>query len=345
MKLFAGPDMPSSRRFQTQNAGAGKRGMTPSVYPTDGILLIDKPTGLSSAEVVRRIKAWVRPERVGHVGTLDPLASGLLPVVIGEATKLAPFLETADKEYHGIIQLGLETDTLDSEGQVTARAPVPALDSPTLARVEGMFSGEVTQTVPIFSAVKRQGQPLYKLARRGLTITPPARTVTIRSLRLQAVAEDRLSFVLVCSKGTYARALARDIGRALGSVALLAELKRTCSAGFSLDQSCALDDALATLKCRFGHDSRDDFGLLIAMRDALADLQQVSVDATTARRLRNGDASVLELPQALETVEPRPVKVLLGGDLIAIAELRSGRSRLLRVFRPKPGDLYSSESV
>jgi tRNA pseudouridine55 synthase len=307
----------------------------------DGILLIDKPKGVSSAEVVRRIKARIKPVRVGHLGTLDPFASGLLPIVIGEATKLAPFLETADKEYRGIIQLGVETDTLDSEGQVTARATVPLLDASTLTQVEAAFSGEISQAIPVFSAVKHRGQRLYRLARKGFTVTPPQRKVAIYLLRLHLLSEDKLSFVLVCSKGTYVRALARDIGRALGSVGFLAELRRFRTAGFSLDQSCELDEVLTQLERHSGAHTHTNFRGLISLRDALAGLAEVSVDVTTASRVLNGDASALKL-NCMRNAKPGPVKILFGPNLIAIAELCNGGNRLLRVFRPRPGSLYSS---
>jgi tRNA pseudouridine55 synthase len=337
--------MRSFRRFEAPRGDTSGRGATQPGPPLSGILLIDKPTGLTSAEVVRQIKALVRPQRVGHVGTLDPLASGLLPVVIGEATKLAPFLEIADKEYHGIIQLGVETDTLDSEGRVTARAPLPILDSQTLAEVEGIFSGTITQTVPIFSAVKCAGQPLYKLARKQCSVVPPVRTVTIKSLHLERVAEDRLAFVLVCSKGTYARALARDIGRKLGSAAFLAQLRRTRSGGFSLEHSCSLSDALAWLKHRSNARDYADRSLLVQMREALTGMEELPVDAIAAQRLRNGDASALDPYQPRDSAQPRMVKVLFGQDLVAIAEVRWGRARLLRVFRPTAGDLYCNGDV
>jgi tRNA pseudouridine55 synthase len=299
----------------------------------DGILLIDKPTGPSSAEIVRRVKPYVRPCRVGHLGTLDPFASGLLPIVIGEATKLAPFLEDADKEYEGVIQLGVETDTLDSHGEVTARAPVPSVDSAALARVATTFAGEIAQTVPVFSAVKRDGQPLYKLARKGIAVAPPTRKVTIHSLRLEWVEDSKVRFVLVCSKGTYVRALARDIGRELGSVAFLAKLRRIRTAGFSIQESFSLDEALARLEEARGHLARHGFDLLVSMRRALAGLEEICVGSATASRVLKGDASALGLAPAKGNAAPVLAKVVFAGRLIALAQLGENSSKLLRVFR------------
>src|SRR5215469_9106307 len=128
----------------------------------DTIVLVDKPAGLTSAEVVRRVKALVKPARVGHLGTLDPFATGLLPIMIGEATKLAPFLEGGDKCYHGAIALGAETTTLDREGEVTRTAPVPSISDDRLAQVARRFTGSIEQVPPVFSAIKRGGVPLYR---------------------------------------------------------------------------------------------------------------------------------------------------------------------------------------
>ena len=194
-------------------------------------LIVDKPAGITSAEVVRQIKARVRPARVGHLGTLDPFATGLLPILIGEATKLAPFLQDGEKEYEGVIRLGVETDTLDRTGAETERAEVPALTSEMLAEAAARFTGTIVQQPPIYSAIKRGGVPLYKLARRGKEVEPPPpREVEISRLQLDAPLDTKdatsIHFVAICSTGTYMRSLARDIGVALGTVAHLAELRR-----------------------------------------------------------------------------------------------------------------------
>src|SRR5690242_6312733 len=141
----------------------------------NGIILLDKPAGPTSAEIVRRLKARLgRRTRVGHLGTLDPFATGVLPILVGEATKLAPFLQEGTREYAGLITLGSETDTLDCTGQISRSAPLPNLDTVDLAAIADRFTGTIEQIPPIFSAIKRAGVPLYKLARRGVEVEPPA---------------------------------------------------------------------------------------------------------------------------------------------------------------------------
>ena len=182
----------------------------------------------TSAEVVRQVKHRVKPARVGHLGTLDPFATGVLPILVGEGTKLAPFLHEGEKHYEGLIALGTETDTLDRTGEVVRTAPVPEIGLEQLAAIAARFTGTVTQTPPIFSAIKRGGVPLYKLARRGDDVAPPPpRDVQIERLELAAEGPGAIRFSLVCSPGTYIRSLARDIGIALESAAHLSALRRT----------------------------------------------------------------------------------------------------------------------
>src|SRR5690348_3972653 len=168
------------RRFAADREASPRRDLRPASVSAivarvamDGILLIDKPGGITSAEVVRRIKARVRPSRVGHLGTLDPFATGLLPILVGEGTKLAPFLQDGEKQYEGTIALGVETDTLDPTGLAVRTADVPAITPAMLAETAARFTGRIVQQPPIFSAIKRGGVPLYKLARRGDEVEPP----------------------------------------------------------------------------------------------------------------------------------------------------------------------------
>lgn len=290
----------------------------------DGILLIDKPAGLTSAEADRRVRRWLKPARVGHLGTLDPLATGLLPLVVGEATKLAPFLADAEKEYEGVIRLGVETDTLDSAGRVVREAPVPALDTVLLAELAARFSGTIEQTPPVYSAIKRAGVPLYKLARRGAPVAPPSpRLVEVRNLELEPGDADEVRFRMVCSAGTYLRAFARDIGVALGSAAHLAKLRRLRSGGLSVEQAKALSDVLAELE----GGGRVE---LLGMREALSHLAEAQVEERLGCRLRNGDFSALDgrVPAGALLF-----KVVCGESLLAVAEATSNATaRLVRVF-------------
>src|SRR5579872_652884 len=282
----------------------------------DGIIIIDKPSGITSAEVVRRIKAKVKPARVGHLGTLDPFATGVLPIMVGEATKLAPMLEGGEKVYEGIIKLGIETDTLDRDGNVIREAPIPSIDAARLDEVARQFTGKIDQVPPIFSAIKREGVRMYKLARKGNPEDiepPPIRSVEIKQLSLIRANTDydELRFVATCSPGTYARSLARDIGVALGTVAHLKELRRTRSGHFTLADAIGLDDALA---------GASESRRLIGLRDALPDLAELNVDDDAEKLLRNGDPRALEgrIPAGTEMF-----KVIHAGNLIAVAKATS----------------------
>jgi tRNA pseudouridine55 synthase len=288
----------------------------------DGIILIDKPSGITSAEVVRRIKARVKPSRVGHLGTLDPFATGVLPIMVGEATKLAPMLEGGEKVYAGVIKLGVETDTLDRDGKVVREAPVPALDADRLAAVAKQFTGKIDQVPPVFSAIKRDGVRMYKLARKGNPEElepPPIRSIEIKSLALELISADEIRFVATCSPGTYARALARDIGIALNTVAHLKELRRTKSGHFAIADAVALANVLA-----------EQSTSLIGLRDALPDLAELNVDDEAEKLLRNGDPRALEgrVPAGTEMF-----KVIHADQLIAVAKATSRVTAIIvRVF-------------
>ncbi|HZO83342.1 MAG TPA: tRNA pseudouridine(55) synthase TruB [Candidatus Binataceae bacterium] len=291
----------------------------------DGVLLVDKPAGIGSAEVVRKIKAHLRPARVGHLGTLDPFATGLLPILVGEATKLAPFLQDAEKEYAGVIRLGVETDTLDPTGGVVRDAEIPVLDPAPLAEVTARFTGKIVQQPPVFSAIKRAGVPLYKLARRGVKVEPPPpREVEISRLEIAPLAPAALRFVAVCSTGTYMRALARDVGLALGTVAHLAELRRIRSGCLGLERARPLDEVLAALAEGRGSE------LLIGLSEALATMPEAQAGPVEERMLRNGDSRALD---GLAPAGTRLFKVVSRGRLIAVAEATSRvTARVLRVF-------------
>jgi tRNA pseudouridine55 synthase len=291
----------------------------------DGIILIDKPSGITSAEVVRRIKARVKPARVGHLGTLDPFATGVLPIMVGEATKLAPMLEGGEKVYQGVIKLGVETDTLDRDGKVVREAPLPAIDVDRLAEVAKQFTGKIDQVPPVFSAIKRDGVRMYKLARKGNPEElepPPVRTVEIKQLALECASPGEIRFVATCSPGTYARALARDIGIALGTVAHLKDLRRTRSGHFAIADAISLDDALNI--------AADESSRLIGLRDALPDLAELNVDDEAEKLLRNGDPRALEgrVPAGTEMF-----KVIHAGHLVAVAKATSRvTATIVRVF-------------
>ena len=207
-----------------------------------GVLIIDKPAGMSSAQVVGRVKRLLTAKKVGHAGTLDPFATGVLVCLINQATRLAQFLLAGTKLYEAELCLGADTDTQDFTGQVIKRRPVPALTDSDINRVFNQFVGWLEQMPPVYSALKHKGVALYKLARRGQVVQKPARRVRVDRLQINDVALPKISFVVGCSAGTYIRTLCADIGQALGCGGHLSALRRTRSSGFDIDEAISLED-------------------------------------------------------------------------------------------------------
>lgn len=293
--------------------------------PLHGILLIDKPEGMTSAAVVRTVKKTLAADRVGHLGTLDPFASGLLPICLGEGTKIAQFLMVERKAYKGTIRLGSETDTYDLTGTVTRTAPVPALSPETLQELVHRFSGESWQTPPMYSALKHQGTPLYKLARQGVEIEREPRKIVIEQFVLDAIANDLLQFSLVCSKGTYIRTLALDIGQALGCGAHLATLRRTRFGPFDIAQAIPLDQCAPLF-------TRGALPIL-SLTTALQEYPAVNITPEVETLVRQGRQGVLSqvLGQPNNLNEPTQL-VGPNGTLVAMVQHRDGQWQLLRVF-------------
>ena len=208
----------------------------------DGILIIDKPQGWTSMDVCAKLRGIFHEKKVGHAGTLDPMATGVLPVFLGKATKAVSFAETGEKTYEAVLQLGTVTDTQDTSGTVLEQKPVHV----TRAEVEAVlsrFRGEILQLPPMYSAIKINGQKLYDIARRGGTAERKERPVTIYDLTLsEQLAPDRYALRVTCSKGTYIRTLCHDIGAALACGGCMAELRRTMAAGFSIAEAVTLDE-------------------------------------------------------------------------------------------------------
>jgi tRNA pseudouridine55 synthase len=246
----------------------------------DGALLLDKALGLSSNAALQQAKRLFGAAKAGHAGTLDPLASGLLVVLFGEATKFAGPLLDSDKEYLATLKLGEKTSTGDAEGEVLETRPVHVGDADIEAALR-RFRGPIDQLPPMHSALKRDGVPLYKLARRGQTVSRERRRVEIFELELVAYAPPRLDLRVRCSKGTYIRTLAEDIGEALGSGAHLASLRRTASGAFRLAEASTLE-ALASLTPE-GRRTR-----LLGLPRLLAGLPRAELDGPAEARLRSG---------------------------------------------------------
>lgn len=206
----------------------------------DGILNIDKPAGLTSHDVVNRVRRLLGLRRVGHAGTLDPLATGVLLVCTGRATRLVEYVTALPKSYRAVIELGKETSTYDAEGEVTATKMV-AVSRPELEQTLSQFQGTIDQMPPLYSAIKQGGQPLYKLARQGVAVVRQARPVTIYEIQILAWESPRVELVVNCSAGTYIRSLAHDLGQALGCGGYLAALRRLAVGPFTAEQAVTLD--------------------------------------------------------------------------------------------------------
>ena len=247
----------------------------------DGIFVIDKAAGMTSHDVVARVRRLLRQKRVGHAGTLDPLATGVLPVLVGQATRVAEYLSESGKAYQATVCFGVETDTYDAEGEVVAEQPV-ALTLPEIEAVLPEFLGEQMQVPPRYSAIKRAGQPLYKLARAGAEVTPEPRPVVISALRPVAWEPPELVLDVECGKGTYIRSLAHDLGARLGTGAHLAALRRTRSGPFTLDEAVTLERLDAALVDNTWP------ALLYPPDTALLDHRAATLDAAQAVALRNG---------------------------------------------------------
>jgi tRNA pseudouridine55 synthase len=208
--------------------------------PVHGVLLLDKPLGLSSNDALQKAKWLLRAEKAGHTGTLDPLATGVLPLCFGAATKFSQLHLDADKTYEAVARLGVRTTTGDCEGEVVARCEVPEITPEHLEEVRRQFIGAITQVPPMHSALKKDGKALYEYARAGLQVERAARQVTVFELALSLLASDRLKIVAKVSKGTYIRTLGEDLGAALGCGAHLASLRRIATGPFQADQCITL---------------------------------------------------------------------------------------------------------
>lgn len=254
----------------------------------DGVLLLDKPLGLSSNAALQRARRLLRAEKAGHTGTLDPLATGLLPLCFGEATKFSHYLLDADKVYLAKLRLGETTATGDAEGPVLERRPVNCSEA-DLRAVLPRFTGEIEQLPPRHSALKHQGRAHYEYARLGIEVPRKPRRVTIHELLLDAWAPPEVSLEVKCSKGTYIRSLAEDLGQALGCGAHLAGLRRLATGGFDLARGCTLD-ALE------GMSEAERDGLLLPPEALVMTLPLLTLDASDSRSLQQGKSLRRDAP-------------------------------------------------
>jgi tRNA pseudouridine55 synthase len=284
----------------------------------DGILLLDKPRGLGSNAALQAAKRLYGAAKAGHAGTLDPLATGLLPLLFGEATKFSQLALDADKEYLARARLGTTTTTADAEGAVLERLPV-AVRRDAIAPALTQLRGDIEQVPPMYSALKHAGQPLYALARRGENVDRAARRVRIHELELLEFAGDAIELRIRCSKGTYIRTLVEDLGRALGCGAHLEALRRTAAGAFRVSEAVTLDQLQAATG-----EERDRW--LLPLASLLAGLPRINLDAPLAARFAQGQAIRREAPPVGRCSVYGDGGELLGvGDEGADGELRPRR--------------------
>ncbi|MCD6319429.1 MAG: tRNA pseudouridine(55) synthase TruB [Candidatus Desulfofervidaceae bacterium] len=292
-----------------------------------GILLIDKPAGITSFGVVRKIKKWLRVKKIGHGGTLDPLATGVLPIFVNKATKIAQFFLDMDKKYVVTMRLGLETDTQDIEGNVVRATEDFNISLDMLKKEIGRFKGKIKQVPPPYSAVKVRGIPLYKWTRRGFKIDCPPREVEIYELNITHFQPPEVDFEVTCSKGTYIRTLCADIGKRLGCGACLARLRRLKTGPFSVDNAISLEFLHEAVKAKRWED------YLMNINQALAHLGAVVLDEKQEKQIKQGKfilwsdkltnglirglnkenelVAILRAKQIKNGVQLRPVRVFL----------------------------------
>ena len=287
--------------------------------PPFGVLLLDKPLGLSSNAALQRVRRLAGGIKAGHTGSLDPLASGMLPICLGEATKLAGEMLVLRKCYQFGIQLGERSETGDAEGAIVERCPVPALTPDAVEEVLARFLGAQQQTPPMYSALKRDGKPLYEYARAGQVVEREARPVTIHALEMLDCALPDVTFRVTCSKGTYVRTLAEDIGEALGCGAHLVALRRTGVGALTLEHSVTLD-ALSDA----AEGERDQW--LQPVDALLSTFPAVQLDEEGARRFLHGQRLRLaDLTLTAEAATAERVRVYaMEGKLLGVAKLGEG---------------------
>jgi tRNA pseudouridine55 synthase len=296
-----------------------------------GWICLDKPYDLTSTHAVGRVRRIFNAQKAGHAGTLDPLATGILPIALGEATKTVAFMVDADKVYRFTIAWGRTTATFDREGETIAESDV----RPTVAQVEAAlpaFVGEISQVPPAFSAIKVDGERSYDLARAGEAVELAPRIVTVHSARVAEVPDaDHVTLEIECGKGTYVRAICRDLADALGACGHVSDLRRTRVGPFS-DKTAVTLEMLEDL----GHKARQS-ELLLPVETALDDIPELAVTDEDAFRLKQGRSIVL-VPRQVETVKARlkpgsrTVSAMLGGKVVALCEMRAGRLEPSRVF-------------
>lgn len=301
--------------------------------PRSGILIIDKGAGVSSFHAVAHLRRLLRAPKVGHGGTLDPEATGVLPILVNEATKLTPYFVDHDKEYLATVRLGVVTDTQDLSGTVLRTSPVPALTAADLEGALGRFVGTIRQVPPMYSALHHGGRRLYELARRGVEVEREAREVLIYSLALEGVALPSFTIRVVCGRGTYVRTLCADLGEALGPGAALERLVRTRVGPYTLEE------ALPWERVREAHEGALLWERLLPSDSALASRPTVTLEAGAAEALLHGQA--VPVPAAGVGAHGMVRLYAATGEFLGVGRVMEGGARvkperILHGDRPRP---------
>ena len=282
----------------------------------NGVIIIDKPQGWTSMDVCAKLRGMFHEKRVGHAGTLDPMATGVLPVFLGRATRAVEYAADGAKEYHAVLRLGTVTDTQDVTGTVLETRPVN-LTAADIEAVLPRFRGEIEQIPPMYSAIKVGGQKLYDLARKGREVERKPRPVTIHALELgEQLSETDFRLRVECSKGTYIRTLCHDIGQALGCGATMAELRRTCAAGYTLEQAVTLEQLQA---------AEDPTVLLAGVDSCFAHLPALTLTAAQSKCVRNGMAFTYPNEGEWRVYDP-------DGEFLAVCRTEEGKMVTVKSF-------------
>jgi tRNA pseudouridine55 synthase len=284
----------------------------------DGLLIVDKPDGITSLAVVKEVKRRLRAKKAGHIGTLDPFATGVLPIAINEGTKLVPFLKEEPKEYEAVLKLGEETATDDLTGEVLYRKKCEGITSGIIHEAFQMFQGKIQQIPPMFSAIKVQGKPLYQLARKGIEVERKEREVEIYDIQIEEIILPQVRFKVSCSKGTYIRTLGRDIGRKLGCGAHLLHLRRVRSGFFTIQR------AIPWKKLEESHEAEDLSPWLISLGEALVNLPEVIGNDDLVKMVRNGKM------MAIRDLSPHMLPAFEKGEWLKMSSSKDGLVAVLK---------------
>jgi tRNA pseudouridine55 synthase len=292
-----------------ESTNLSPRSTDPKTDRVDGVLIIDKPSGWTSHDVVAKIRNLTKVKKVGHTGTLDPFATGVLPLTLGKATRLTNYFLASDKEYRGIMRFGFATNTYDVDGDPIGEDTKPELDLRRLQEIFTHFVGTIRQTLPPYSAKKVQGKPLYSYARKGIDVSPSTKEVTVKSLTLLGVDHCEVEFELACAAGTYARSLAHDIGMEYGCGAHLIRLRRTRSGEFPIEAAISMGE-----EEQF-HERELFISRVIPMRDLLHEIPEIVVSDGDKKKLLHGmDLNIITADWESEEFRLRDES----GELIAL---------------------------